>query len=136
MILEKNISLLKGYLQYPILHHYESKFYKHNFFEFQWEKHDACWESASCILWKKLRNFSKHSRIKKNEKIMIMIWVIDHVHWCYTYYLALEDPLWSSGHDTRLLNGKAVVWIRGSANAFELVDLKSILSMYSITFNH
>ena len=31
----------------------------------------------------------------------------------------LEDPLWSSGHDTRLPNGRAVVRIRGSANAFE-----------------
>ena len=30
-----------------------------------------------------------------------------------------EDPLWSSGHDTRIPNGKAVVRIRGSANAFE-----------------
>ena len=30
-----------------------------------------------------------------------------------------EDPLWSSGHDIRLPNGKAVVRIRGSANAFE-----------------
>ena len=30
-----------------------------------------------------------------------------------------EDPLWSSGHDTRLPNGRAVVRIRSSANAFE-----------------
>ena len=31
----------------------------------------------------------------------------------------MEDPLWSSGHDTCLPNGRAVVRIRGSANAFE-----------------
>ena len=30
-----------------------------------------------------------------------------------------EDPLWSSGHDTRLPNGSTRVRIRGSANAFE-----------------
>ena len=33
--------------------------------------------------------------------------------------LIKEDPLWSSGHDTRQPNGKSVVRIRGSANAFE-----------------
>ena len=27
----------------------------------------------------------------------------------------LEDPLWSSGHDTRLPNGRAVVRIRAAA---------------------
>ena len=32
---------------------------------------------------------------------------------------SIEDPLWSSGHDTRLPNGKAVVQIRGSTNAYE-----------------
>ena len=30
-----------------------------------------------------------------------------------------EDPLWSSGQDTRLPNGRTRVRIRGSANAFE-----------------
>ena len=31
----------------------------------------------------------------------------------------VTDPLWSSGHDTCLLNGKAAVRIRSSANAIE-----------------
>ena len=42
---------------------------------------------------------------------------------CLKNYSAIrnsaEDPLWSSGHDTRLPNGSTRVRIRGSANAFE-----------------
>ena len=33
--------------------------------------------------------------------------------------IQMEDPLWSSGHDTRLSNESTRVRIRGSANAFE-----------------
>ena len=35
----------------------------------------------------------------------------------------IEDPLWSNGQDARLTNGRSVVRIRCSANAFELNDL-------------
>ena len=35
-----------------------------------------------------------------------------------------EDPLWSSGHDTCLPNGRAVVRICGSANAFEPIRIR------------
>ena len=38
-------------------------------------------------------------------------------------YNGPEDPLWSTGQDTRLPNGTSAVRIRCSANAFELNDL-------------
>ena len=34
-----------------------------------------------------------------------------------------EDPLWSTGQDAQLLNGRSAVQIWCSANAFELKDL-------------
>ena len=37
-----------------------------------------------------------------------------------------DDPLWSTGQDTCLTNGKAVVQTRCSVNAFELKDLNVI----------
>ena len=59
-------------------------------------------------------------KIDRWGKKILAIQALFHFKSIISSIAILEDPLWSTGQDTRLPNGRSVVQIRCSVNAFEL----------------